>query len=270
MKTLTEKPKDVSTQRRRVISQQKTNREKVSFADRRADASVFETMQQMADSSPQAKQLGVLQRMATSDFNADNSNVIQAIGWESIGWLNPRRYLPVTLGGYTKSQMVENGLAPTAEERIGRWVKRGEKRKETKRLDPGRYQTPTGPFTLSNLWGQRMTQSRKDDYDGETFGSVPPYSKLKKLPKESFPPLLGGQTDESLPAKDRLATTLASGLVHGSEEDREPGAGKFIRSLIRWFINGRESIHPFDNSVNPSVDRGGAEKMRNLLGDPKN
>lgn len=38
-------------------------------------------------------------------------DVIQRLGWESLGPLNPRRYLPVVMGGYTHEQMMENGLA---------------------------------------------------------------------------------------------------------------------------------------------------------------
>ena len=37
--------------------------------------------------------------------------VVQALGWETLGPLNPRRYLPVSMFGYTPDQMAENGLA---------------------------------------------------------------------------------------------------------------------------------------------------------------
>jgi len=37
--------------------------------------------------------------------------VVQALGWETLGSLNPRRYLPVSMFGYTPEQMAENGLA---------------------------------------------------------------------------------------------------------------------------------------------------------------
>lgn len=41
----------------------------------------------------------------------NNTNVVQAIGWETLGPLNPRRYLPEKWYGYTQEQMEENGLA---------------------------------------------------------------------------------------------------------------------------------------------------------------
>lgn len=51
-----------------------------------------------------------------------------------------------------------------------------------------------------------------------------------------------------------------------SEEDREPGFGKFGRALTRRYAADPEGRHPFDEEVNPSVLTGGARKMRDLLG----
>ncbi|MEP2937492.1 MAG: hypothetical protein ABJM06_09160 [Gilvibacter sp.] len=44
-----------------------------------------------------------------------NTNVVQTVGWESLGRFNPRRYIPEKFWGYTQEQMIENGLAQAPE-----------------------------------------------------------------------------------------------------------------------------------------------------------
>lgn len=75
--------------------------------------------------------------------------VVQAVGWESLGPLNPRRYLPTWLGGYTQRQMAENGLRPDANERMLRWQQRGQARKNRNPMPTGEYDTPSGPISVS-------------------------------------------------------------------------------------------------------------------------
>ncbi|HEU0055429.1 MAG TPA: DUF4157 domain-containing protein, partial [Longimicrobium sp.] len=154
----------------------------------------------------------------------------------------------------------------TAEERMDRWRQRGEARKARGRLPTGRYQTPTGPVTVSGLWGQRMTQGRMEDYDDETFGSVPPYSGIRGLPDTVLPPMVNPHAPTGgLSEREKLGSSLGTSLVHASEEDREPGSSKFIRALIRRRIANPAAPHPFHASVNPSVPTGGAAAMRALL-----
>ncbi len=64
---------------------------------------------QFVDNRPEAVKQRKLQETINNHGKQD-TNVVQLLGWESLGFLNPRRYLPVPIG-YTHDQMVENGLA---------------------------------------------------------------------------------------------------------------------------------------------------------------
>ncbi len=157
--------------------------------------------------------------------------------------------------------------AKSAEERLARAEERSAKRKQIDRMEKGRIDTPFGLGTVSGLWGQRMTQTRKGDYGGETFGSVPAYGPvMDHLPDRALPGILNSDdAPTDLTDKEKLAGTTASLLTHVSEEDREPGSGKFARALIRRRIADSAAPHPFDPNVNPAVTEGGPQKMRDLI-----
>jgi len=61
-----------------------------------------------------AKQIGQVSPKNNSQRQGPmtSQQPLQLLGWESLGRLNPRRYLPEILGGYTQEQMEENGLVP--------------------------------------------------------------------------------------------------------------------------------------------------------------
>jgi len=157
-------------------------------------------------------------------------------------------------------------VSSKGQDQLRRWAKRGRLRKAKHRIAPGRYSTPTGNVTVTGLFGQRMTQARKDDYGGETLGSVPSYSDVRaNLPDRALNALLGGKVAGKLTSRQRLAASLGTALTHVSEEDREPGSSKFVRALIRRRLAKPTAEHPFDEAVNPAVGFGGAAKMRDFL-----
>ena len=76
-----------------------------------ADREVSPKPRQATELQSRAVQSPACQRLTNLQRRADQSQVVaQAVGWESLGPLNPRRYLPVDWGGYTPEQMAENGL----------------------------------------------------------------------------------------------------------------------------------------------------------------
>jgi hypothetical protein len=155
----------------------------------------------------------------------------------------------------------------TAESRIERMHQRGEARRKRDRIPKGRYQTPTGMTTVSGLFGQRMTQSRKDDYGGETFGSVPPYAKLQaNLPNNTLSSLSDTKAavPDGLSDRQRLATSLVFTLAHGSEEDRAPGTSAYFRAMVRDYVStGQQGEHPLSSTLFPA--RSTAQEQRNLM-----
>ncbi len=155
-----------------------------------------------------------------------------------------------------------------AETRIARAVERSQRRRERGRLDRGFFTTQTGELTINRIYGQRMSQTSKKFYGGESLGSLPAYSAVREgVSRETAPAIYGADVDVSgMSNSSRLAATLGIGLANVSEEDREPGAGKFIRALARRYSAEADAKHPFDPAVNPSVGKGGAQDMRELLG----
>jgi hypothetical protein len=169
-------------------------------------------------------------------------------------------------GGKAKGKK-KPSVSKSPTDRLHRWFKRGSARRERGRFATGRYRTSTGPISISGVFGQRWTQARKEDYEGETFGSVPPYATLKKeLTREKlrsiFSKLPPSQIKKLTP-RQRLAASLAVGLPNVSEEDRAPGIGKLTRALARQRIAEPKKPHPFDASVNPAVST--AEEARDLV-----
>lgn len=159
------------------------------------------------------------------------------------------------------------GIHGTAESRIERMHQRGVARSLRNRIPKGRIQTPTGMVTISGLFGQRMTQSRKDDYGGQTFGSVPPYSNLQaNLPDNALPTLRDKQAPVTLGLSDRerLASSLAFSLAHGSEEDRVPGTSAYFRAMAGDYLRtGGQGDHPLSVRLFPA--RSTAQEQRNLM-----
>lgn len=152
-------------------------------------------------------------------------------------------------------------------ERLHRWFKRGSARRERGRHVTGRFQTSTGKVTVSGVFGQRWSQTRKEDYGGETLGSVPPYSAVKsELPDWALRAVhakLSAAQRKKLTKRQRLAASLATALPNVSEEDRAPGIGKLTRALARQRVADPTKPHPFDASVNPAVST--AEEARELV-----
>ena len=154
---------------------------------------------------------------------------------------------------------------PSADERIGHWKSRGEARKTRGRFETGRYDTSTGPVTVSGLNRQRITQGRREDYSGESFGGMPPYSKIKPdLKPESVRALYDSSPDlPEMDEKQRLATSLATTLTNVSEADKAPGIDKLIRAQARRRNSDPTAPHPLDPSVNPAVST--AAKARQVM-----
>jgi hypothetical protein len=149
----------------------------------------------------------------------------------------------------------------TAAARLKRASKRAETRIERNgRIKTGRYRTRTGPITISGGVGgnQRMTQSRGADYGGKTFGrGYAPYSSVQKdLPEKALPALVDpkAKLPKAMTDKEKLATSIATGLTYISEPDRAPGYDKAERAIINQRITeGTKAPHPFDSSLNVAV-----------------
>ncbi len=162
----------------------------------------------------------------------------------------------------------EDDWDDTAEDRLRRMRERGEARREARgRVPTGRYQTPTGMTTVSGLFGQRMSQARKEDYGGETFGSTPPYAGLQANIPDAAVANLGypqAAVPTGLTHRQRLAVALTHTLANASEEDRAPGYGSYSRAMARDYARtGGQDSHPLHASVNPA--RISAEEARDLM-----
>ena len=155
----------------------------------------------------------------------------------------------------------------TAPVRLAAWKRRSDARKAKQRFLTGRYDTDAGPISISGLNNQRMTQARKGDYGDETFGSLPPYAKLKSsLPPHGVRGLYTRLKKKDVAKwthKQRLATALTMGLQHGSENDRAPGLAKLIRAVARRHDADPTTPHPLDVDVNPAVST--ADEARDLM-----
>lgn len=163
---------------------------------------------------------------------------------------------------------------PTAEERLARWHARGEARRQRGQIATGRYSTPTGPVTLSGGFGQRqrMSQTRRSDYDDETLGSYPSYRDVRQqVPASALAaisdPSYSGSS--SLSARQRMATSTAVSL-QVSEEHRAPGYSKLVRALTNRHRADPTAPHPLDPSVNVAITS--ADRARRLMSgtDPLN
>ena len=155
----------------------------------------------------------------------------------------------------------------TAEDRMRRASARGAKRAtEGRTTGAGRYQTTSGPVTVSpGHHGQLMTQSRKGDYNDETFGSYPAYNAVRaQLP--SVTPLYDPDATAPPTATPRqeLATSLARTMGNVSEEQRAPGYGKYSRALARHHDRNPTAPHPLDPTVNVAITS--AQSARDLMG----
>ena len=155
-----------------------------------------------------------------------------------------------------------------ADARLRRWARRADARKAKGRFPVGRYDTDAGPVGISfGRHQQLMTRTRKGDFGGNTFGSVPPYADIKRaMPPGGLKALhsrVPKATTNRWTPRQKLATTLAIGLQHASENDRAPGLGKLVRSLARRREADPTAPHPLDTSVNPAVST--AQEARDLM-----
>ncbi|MBE8907102.1 hypothetical protein [Enterobacter asburiae] len=212
--------------------------------------------------------LGVLKRFGI-EFDQTNENMVAAL---NMLVTDPKRRTYEETQDSAKQlhedlQALARHYHGKAEERINRMDSRGTSRKNKKRIPQGRYKTPTGNVTVSGLFGQRMTQSRKEDYGGETFGSVPPYKFIQSSIPDDALPLLSDpmSTKPELTDRQRLATSLAYSLVHVSEEDRVPGTSAYFRAMNRDYIRTRgDGSHPLSSENFPA--RITAKEQRKLIG----
>ncbi len=159
----------------------------------------------------------------------------------------------------------------TAEERLANMSNRGERRRQVHgRIPRGRPQSPYGPTTLRSGYGdQSWTQSRRGDYDGETFGSLPSYQSVQGELRDDQLPLLSRRRTRSprpagLSPRNRLAGALTHTLVHGSEEDRAPGTSSYFRAVARQYTrSGGQGHHPLSEEMLPA--RRSAQDQRDLM-----
>lgn len=279
------------------------NKSAFTFVDNRPEAVAQKIPQEMVSNSPQTRQAIQLEAMTLQDmtpvrnFNMLNDStpvqrnhtgVIQLMPWYAkmalgasagailgaTGLLAAGPALALGITGAALGVLLGNGKKVgkqvlnhgTAEERIKRMHDRGIVRRDRERIPKGRYNTPTGPTTISGLFRQRMTQSRQEDYGGETFGSVPSYQDIQNNIPDAALPLLSSR-DSSIPVltdRQRLATSLSHSLVHGSEEDRVPGTSAYFRAINRDYVRTqRNGHHPLSTENFPA--RRTAQEQRDLM-----
>ena len=169
--------------------------------------------------------------------------------------------VPTTTGGVVKRK-------GKAQDVLKRWKSRAEARGQV--FETGRFQTSAGPITIGHgFQEQRMTQGRKGDYEDETFGSLPPYAKLRKeLPRSTaqavYDPAYTNPPDAT--ARQRLGTALSVGLPNVSEAQRAPGYDKYVRARARHVIAKPGSTDLFDPASNPAVtETGGGKLAREMM-----
>ena len=167
--------------------------------------------------------------------------------------------------GYLGYRSMTRGTAP---ERLSRANDRGKARKARARQQTGRYDTSAGPVSVSGINRQRISQGRKDDYGGHTYGGMPSYRAVAgNFPDEGAQAIYDPDADVSgFDDQESLSTALAISLSNVSEEDKAPGYGKFVRALARRrTAKGTSVPDPLDADVNPASTRGGAQKARDLM-----
>ncbi len=281
------------------VSQKKSsNRASFQFNDNRPVAIAQRKLQEIANNSQQVAQLrgfhhnanpnpqvkklkGIIQLMEVSEtdigqaFNIIPNNTNTQVVGELVQISGSGWYIFNVGGQETKVRGRDHILSHaiqdrhgTAEDRLERMRERGERRKEIHgRIPTGRYDTPTGPTTLSGLFKQRMTQSRKGDYGGQTFGSVPPYSGLQAvIPPNALSTLSDRHSPgpQGLSDRQRLATSLAHTLTNASEEDRVPGTSSYNRAIVRDYVRtGGQGYHPLSTALLPA--RSSAQEQRDLM-----
>lgn len=147
-----------------------------------------------------------------------------------------------------------------AASRVARWHQRGIARKETQRVSPGRYRVGGGslPVTVSGMNRQRISQTSKKNYEDQTLGAIPPYSKMQK--HLNYPGAVQSLYDpefeppDDLTVQQKMATALATTASNVSEPDKAGGADKLIRALARRHDAESDAPHPLSSDVNPMVE----------------
>ena len=283
-----------------IVQQQRDSSSGIHLEDNRSETITQRKLQHLGSSPLQMKQAPLLHTMATTAPASNNSNgVIQrfgflgslAVGALGLGAYGLYRWWNSGNAGQQENQQdddyngyfgldgydseddsdyeydSEDDWDDTAEDRLARMRQRGLARRGRGRIPTGRHQTPTGMVTMSGLFGQRMTQSRRGDYGGETFGSVPPYARLQgNIPNNALPNLRDPQAPvpRGLSNRQRLGTSLAFSLAHGSEEDRAPGTSAYFRAMTGDYIRrGYEGDHPL--SIESFPARSTAQEQRDLM-----
>ena len=156
-----------------------------------------------------------------------------------------------------------------ARARLARWGARSEVRRARQRFPTGRYDSATGPVTVSGMNRQRIGQTRKSDFGGETMGSIPPYTKVRDA--MDYPGAANAIHDpdfvppDDLTNTQRMGTALAVTLSNVSEGDKIKGISKYIRALSRRHKKDGNAPHPLDPAVNPAVRKGGAKAGRAFM-----
>jgi hypothetical protein len=136
------------------------------------------------------------------------------------------------------------------------------------RIATGRYQTSTGPVSISGLNKQRMSQARKADYGDKTFGGLPDYDQIRSnLPRSAFKAIYDPSYKPPNDATDeqKLATSLTTSLLNVSEPDRAKGIDKPMRARARHALAKPTSTHLLDPDSNPLVGAKGPERGRKIM-----
>jgi hypothetical protein len=153
--------------------------------------------------------------------------------------------------------------------RMKRAAERQKARNERGPFETGQYDHNVGIVGISGINRQRIAQTNKANYGGETFGSFPDYRDVRAnldypgahraIYDPDFKPPSG------LTHKQRIATGLGAALSNVSEDYRAPGIGKFIRAAARRHDSDPSLEHPLDPAINPAVGPKGPELSRQLM-----
>lgn len=237
------------------VKQKKQNTSVFRLKDNRAQSAFHGSMQNAASQS--------------------RDGVIQAFGWESFGKLNPRRYLPEFLGGYTHEQMIENGLAKSMDgtSRLRRAHDRAEARSGPKGPLGKKVDKPT-PFGNTGL--SRMpfnafepqTTSSQADFPGSSSTGAKYADWIPKVGTGNWQEMSTSIDNDTPPANftmnQRRNAAMISSTMHNSEEYRFGGASKPGRSAVRKIGNGQYLPSQLPDLF-PMAQPGGSHSYENHL-----
>lgn len=156
-----------------------------------------------------------------------------------------------------------------AEHRMKRWAARDEKRKARARFETGQYDHNAGIVGIAGFNRQRISQTNKDNWGGDSLGKIPDYVDVRK--NLNYPGAYRAIYDPDfrpppgLSNSQRIATVLSASLSNVSEADKIPGIPKFIRAAARRHDSDSSLEHPFDPAMNPAAGKKGAQPSREFM-----